>query len=435
MPEYGVTQDGYVVKGLDVVLSEAFTRARAAFGPGVDLTPTSPLRKILEVAAQEDSELWKRLEASFYALFPSTADGPTLDLLGEDVGVDRLPLHSTGEVTFTLGGGVPGRSYLVNEATVLTPGPGGPLFTTVSAVTLTADSPVASVGVRALVRGSAGDVVAGAISAIEAAHAAVYFGDLGTATITVTNAGPTSGGLDAETDDAYRGRLVGVSRTLWTLEAVQQAVLNVDGVIDVLISDPLGGVDVSQSYFGLFDFGRRLFAAERRFGEPYLFDVVVAHEFRWPWETAGPVPGVVDRVRAALDLVRPPGVHPNVIEANHIDVGVRAQLVVQPGTDQDALVARVTQRISEETAALRLGGDVLFAQVMRALTTEPGVVDVQAMHLRRGPAVFGRLSLGPVGYRSVAYEAGVGENLEMGPTELAVFRPDSGLNDLKVVLP
>lgn len=434
-PQYGVTPDGYVVKGLDVVLSEAFTRAREAFGPDVDLTPTSPLRKILEVTAQEDAELWKRLEASHYALFASTADGATLDLLGEDAGVDRLALHAVGQVTLTLSGGVPGRSYLVNEATVLATVPGGPLFTTVSAVTLTVGTPVATVGVRALVRGSAGDVAAGAVSAIEAAHAAVYFADLGPATIAVTNAEPTSGGLDAEPDDAYRGRLVGTARTLWTIEAVQQSVLAVDGVIDVLISDPLGGVDVTQSYFGLFDFGRRLFAAERRFGEPYLFDVVVAHEFRWPWETAGPVPGVVDRVRAALDLVRPPGVHPNVIEADHVDVGVRARLVVQPGTDQDALLARATQRIGAETAALRLGGDVLFAQVMRALTTEPGVVDVQAMHLRRGPAVFGRFSLGPVGYRSVAHEAGIGENLEMGPTELAVFRPDSGLNDLEVVLP
>lgn len=435
MPQYGVGPDGYVVKGLDVILAEAFSRARAAFGPDVDLTTTSPLRKILEVAALEDAELWKRLEASYYAQFASTADGPSLDLLGEDIGVHRLLLHATGQVTLTLTNGVPGRRYLVNEATVLTSGPGGPLFTTTQAVTLSADAPEARVGVQALARGHAGDVPAGAISGIDAAHAAVYFADLGPATITVTNADPTSGGLDAEPDDAYRGRLVGTSRTLWSIEAVQQAVLEVDGVVDVLISDPLGGVDVSQSYFGLFDFGRRLFAAERRFGEPYLFDVVVAHEFRWPWETTGPVRGVLDRVRDALDLVRPPGVHPNVIEADHIDVGVRAQLVAQPGHDADALLARVTQRVSEETAALRLGGDVLFAQVMRALTTEPGVVDVQAMHLRRGPAVFGRFSLGPVGYQSVAFEVGVGENLEMGPTELAVFRPDSGLNDLRVVLP
>ncbi len=433
MAEYGVTTEGYVVKGLDVVLSEAFARARAAFGADVDLTPTSALRKILEVTALEDAELWKRLESSYYAMFVSTADGQSLDFLGEDIGVDRLALHATGEVTLTLANGVPGRSYLVNEGTVLTSG--GPPFTTVQAVTLTSDTPVATVGARALVRGTAGDVAAGAISAIEPAHAAVYFADLGPATITVTNAEPTSGGLDVEPDDTYRGRMLGTARTLWTIEAVHQAVLDVDGVIDVLISDPLGGVDVSQSYFGIFDFGRRLFAAERRIGEPYQFDVVVAHEFRWPWETTGPVPGIAESVRAALDLVRPPGVHPNVIEADHIDVGLRAQLVVRPGYDTDALLARVTQRVTEETAALRLGGDVLFAQVMRALTDEPGVVDVQAMHLRRGPGVFGRFGLGPVGYRSAAYEAGVGENLDMGPTELAVFRPDSGLNDLRVMLP
>ena len=47
-----------------------------------------------------------------------------------------------------------------------------------------------------------------------------------------------------------------------------------------MISDPLGGVDVSQSYFGVFTFGKRLFSAERRLGEPYFVDVVVAHDLR-----------------------------------------------------------------------------------------------------------------------------------------------------------
>ena len=107
---YGVTDDGYVVKGLDVVLAESLARARAAFGPDVDLTVTSPLRKILEVTAAEDAELWKRLEAGYYAGFVSTADGASLDLLGEDIGVDRRAEHATGEVTLTLAGGVPGRS-------------------------------------------------------------------------------------------------------------------------------------------------------------------------------------------------------------------------------------------------------------------------------------------------------------------------------------
>lgn len=435
MTDYGVTDEGFVVKGLDVVLSESLSRARAAFGADVDLTPTSPLRKILEVTAVEDADVWKRLEAGYYATFASTADGASLDLLGEDIGVDRRSQFATGEATFTVSSAVPGRTYLVNEGTVVMVAPAGPWFTTEASVVLSAGTPTGTVGVVALVRGASGNVPAAAISAIEPAHAAVYFSDLGAATISVTNGAATAGGEQYEPDDVFRGRLVGTARTVWTLEAVQQAVLEVDGVVDVMISDPLGGVDVSQSYFGMFDFGRRLFAAERRFGEPYLFDVVVAHEFRWPWQTSGPVPGVLQRVRAAVDAVRPPGIHPNIVEADHIDIGVRARVVVQPGYDQDALLARVMQRVASQAATLRLGSDVLYAQVMRAFTDEPGVLDVQAMHLRRGPAVFGRVGLGTESYRSAAYEAAVGENLLMAATEMAVFWPASGLTDIAMVTP
>jgi hypothetical protein len=72
---------------------------------------------------------------------------------------------------------------------------------------------------------------------------------------------------------------------------------------------------------------------------------------------------------------------------------------------------------------------------MRAFTDEPGVLDVQALHLRRGPAAFGRVTLGGVPYQAVAVEAGVGANLSMGATELAVFRPDSDLNEIELVTP
>src|SRR5262249_42163706 len=113
MNNFGVTDDGFVVKGIDVILRDAFTRAQAAFGGDVDLTSTSPLRKIIEVAALEDAELWKRLEDAYYATFVSTASGDSLDLLGDDVGLPRRRSQAVGEVTLTLSNGVPGRSYLV----------------------------------------------------------------------------------------------------------------------------------------------------------------------------------------------------------------------------------------------------------------------------------------------------------------------------------
>lgn len=436
MIQYGVTESGFVVKGLDVLLVESFDRARAVFGSDVDLTPTSPLRKILEVAATEDSELWKRLEDAYYASFMSTAGGDNLDLLGEDIGVPRREDFAVGTVRITLSGGVPGRTYVVDEGTlVLSSTVPGLAFTTQAVSVLTTSSTTVDVGVEALVRGAAGNVPAGDLTVLDPVQSSVTMADFAPSTVTVTNPAPCSHGGRPEADDLYRGRLLGTSRNFWTLEGVHQAVLGVDGVVDVLLSDPLGGVDVSQSYFHTFDFGQRLFSAERRLGEAYTFDVVVAHEYRWPWRSSGVVPGVYERVSSALDAVRPPGIHPNIVEADHIDVGVRASVVVEPGYDQGALLARIVDRISAETSRLRLGADVLSAQVMRAFTDEPGVIDIQGMHLRRGPAVFGRFILGGVPYQSVPAEAAVGENLMMSPTELAVFRADSGLNDIRLVTP
>ena len=434
MDRYGIRDEGFVLKGIDVLLADALTRARQAFGQDVDLTVTSPMRKILEVVAMEHAELWKQLEDGYYASFTSTASGDNLDLHGEDIGVNRRAAFAAGRVAITLVDGLPGREYIVGEAMVLlsssVPGLG---FTTDEAVVLTPANPVAEVGVTGLRRGAVGNVPAADISAIDPAFLAVYHPDLPPATFAVTNAQPTTGGGVLEPDDSYRGRMLGVPRTTWTAEATRQAVLNVDGVVDVLLSDPLGGTDVTQSYFNTFSFGDRLFSAERRIGEPYTFDIVVAHDYRWPWETIGVVEGLRERVGAAIDGVRPPGIHPNLIEADHIDIGVRAALVIQPGYDQAALLARIADRIRAVTEQLRLGTNVLASQVMRAFTDEPGVVDVQDLHLRRGAARFGRFTLGRVPYQVSRIEAAVGENLVMGPTELAIFRPDSGLNSLEVM--
>lgn len=242
-----------------------------------------------------------------------------------------------------------------------------------------------------------------------------------------------SGGTGTEGDDGYRGRLLGLARNLWTVESVAQAALAVTGVVDIALSDPLGGVDVSQSYFDLFNFDQRAFSSERRAGEPYFFSVVVAHEFRAPWHTTGPVPGIFERVSAAVDAVRPIGVYANIVEADHIEVGVRATLVIAAGSDGAALLASVSRRLAGDIGGLRLGGDVLYSQVVRAFVEQPGVLDVQGLHLRRSPASFGRITFGDVPFQEVLAEAAVGENLVMGPTELAVFVAGGDAFDVTVV--
>ncbi|WP_246614708.1 baseplate J/gp47 family protein [Paractinoplanes bogorensis] len=432
MADFGVTPDGFVRKEFDTLLAESSARARAVFGDDVDLSPTSPIRKILEVAAAEDARLWRRLEDLYHANFLSSAVGTDLDRLGEDVGLGRPFRFATGRVTVKVTSPQPGREYVLPEGTVLV-APGAVLHTTVVA-RLSENADTVTVPARAFAAGAGGDVPAGAITAIDPDYLRHHLGIVAPTGFDVTNDQAFTGGAEPEDDETYRARLLGRSRTMWTPAAVRDAVLTVPGVVDVLLSDPLGGVDVSQSYFGAFPFDQRLFSDERRVGEPYFFSVVVAHEFARPWRTEPPgtVTGIFEQVTEAVDRVRPVGIHPQVVEADHIEVGLRAQLVTRPGYDSQALVGALTERLAADVGGLVLGGDVLFSQVMRALVEQPGVSDVQNLRLRRCPPAFGRITLGQVGFASDVVEAGPGENLVMAATEIAVFTVDSALLEVEV---
>jgi len=424
MTDYGVTDDGFVLKPVDQILNESFARARAVFGD-IDLTSTSPLRKILEVTAAEDGELWKRTEDLYYGNFISTAFGDNLDLLGEDVGLPRPALASTGTVSLRIDDAAPGRTYVVPAGAVLVTAPPVRAFGTTAAVTLDSRHQNATVTVVAFEPGPGGDVAAQAITGVDPTYRSIFLNDLGAARLTITNPAATTGGTATEADDRYRARLAGLARNLWTVESVQQAALGVSGVLDVVLTDPRGGVDVSQSYFGTFKFGERAFSSEaRRIGEPYFFTVLVAHDARVPWRTIGPVQGIFERVTAAVDAVRPVGIHPNIVEADHVEVGVRATVVVRPGADGAALLAAIRQRLAADIGGLRLGGDVLYSQVVRAFVEASDVIDVQQLHLRRNP---------PAGAGTGVIEAAVGENLAMGPQELAIFSAGGDALDILLV--
>jgi Baseplate J-like protein len=433
MASFGVTPDGFTIKGFDVVLREHIDRARQMFGANLDLGATSPLLKILQVVAAEDAEQWKRMEDLYYSNFVSTAIGGSLDLLGEDVGLTRRQLFAEGDVRFTINNPAPGRPYVLPEgAVVVTAAPVRAFYTT-KPLPLSAAAPQGTVRVRAFERGAAGDIAGGQIVGLDPVYRTVSLATLAPATLAAENPQPFGGGAAAEADEVFRARLLGLPRTIWTLESVRRAVLDVSGVIDVLLFDPLGGVDVSQSYFNNFAFGERAFSGDRRLGEPYFFDVVVAHEFAWPWRTQGPVPGIFERVSAAVDRVRPVGIHPHIVQADHIEVGVQATVLVGPGYDREALLAAITRRLAQDIGALKLGGDVLYSQVMCAFVEQPGVIDVQNLRLRRCPPGFGRISFGAVPFQSAVIEAGPGENLTLGATEIAVFRIDGELSDIAIV--
>ncbi|MBF6328319.1 baseplate J/gp47 family protein [Nocardia transvalensis] len=433
MTQYGVTEDGFVLKGFTEILQSARQRAIAAFGPDTDLADTSVLTKLLQVTSDEDAMLWQRLEDLYYSQFASTASGSDLDLLGQDIGLERNYLFAEGEVRVTIQGALPGRSYLLPEGTVLLDEQQPPnTFHLTAPVTLTAQAPTVTARARAFEAGPRSNIEPQTlILDPDYLRTQLHFPD--SVTFEANNPGRFTGGELFENDTAYRARQLGFPRDMWTLQAVRAAVLRVRGVLDVLLSDTLGGVDVTQSIFHRFKFGERTFSGERKFGEPYFFDVVVAHEFARPWRTTGAVTGIYEQVRAEVDRVRPVGIHPNIIEANHIEIGLRATVVIDPGQDANSLRAALLDRLSRSISTLRLGGDVLYSQVMCALVDQPGVLDVQDLRLRRFPPLLGRITFGAELFQADPIEVGVGENLTLGPTEIAQFRQDSGLIDVRVV--
>ena len=435
MAGFGVTQDGFTIKPFDVILGESLDRARQMFGPTVDITSTSAIRKILEVAAAEDAELWKRMEDLYYSNFVSTASGDALDTLGEDLGLQRRFLFSQGEVTFKINNPLPGRQYTFVAGTRVTTA-SSILFATTAPITLSTLLPQVPVNVQAIEPGPQGDIAAQQITGIDPIYQQIYVnlgGPPGSITVDVSNDQAFQGGAVLEIDDDYRARLLGWPRTMWTQESISRAALEVTGVIDVALFDLLGGADVSQSFFNLFKFSERRFSGERSLGEPYFFEIVVAHEVAWPWHTQGTLPGIYEQVVAVIDQVRPIGIYANITQADHIEIGVRATVVIEPGRDQQSLLASIKQRIASDLSISKLGGKVIFSQVMRAFVEQPGVTDVQNMHLRRSPAVFGRITFGAVPFQATVTEAAIGENLLMGQREVVVFRIDSALIDLQVV--
>ncbi|WP_428338694.1 baseplate J/gp47 family protein [Mycobacterium sp.] len=432
--QFGVTQEGFVIKGIDRIIADQQARARIMFGDDVnlDLSSGSALRKVIDAVAWEAQELWRSLEGQYYANFVTTATGPSLDLLGTDLGIARRNLQAAGKVTLTLSNNPPGRSYVLPEGAVIRVVAGTPvLFRTTDPVTMGAHT-VATVGVQAVQRGPGSNLAANHSLELDPAWATLHL-NLGAATIKAANIQAISGGELLEADSDFRARLIGLPRALWTQDALLAAILDLDGVRDATIFDPLGGVDVSQSYFNMFLFGQRAFALERQVGSPYYFDVVVAVEPGWPWLTsAGSIAGVYDGVLDVVKQWRPVSIFPNIVEANQVDVGLRATLVVQPGHDPDAIKGQMIDSLHTRVNNLQLGRQVRYSDAMLLARSASGVVDVQNLHLRRCPPAFGGINFSG-GFFDQSVELAVGENLTLGPDEIAIFTVDSTLSDIQVV--
>ena len=275
---YGATDSGFVVKPFRSILDDAFARARLLFGPDIDLRSSSSVRKLLELKALEDALSWMQLDDVYHSKFVTTASAVALDRLGVDLGRSREFLPASGTATFKLTNTAPkNATFTLPPGTLvetLLPGPGLPpaRFRLASAISLVMHDPAdgseqVSATVNAVQPGPDGNIAAKLLARINPTYAARYL-NINPAFITVSNAAPFTGGDLYEDDPSYRSKLAALPRSLWTVDAVRETVLAVDGVRDALVYDPYGGLDKATPPFGEFCFNDLQVQAPRELCSP-----------------------------------------------------------------------------------------------------------------------------------------------------------------------
>jgi uncharacterized phage protein gp47/JayE len=445
--DYGVTDQGFIVKPFQSILNDAFARAQLLFGPDIDLRSSSSLRKLLELTSLEDALLWMQLDGVYNSSFTATASGNALDLLGTDIGLGRAHLPATGGATFKLTNAAPTNCvYSLPPGTLVETAPpaaGVPpqRFRLLSKITLVKHNPLdgseqVTASVQALVPGSDGNIAAQQLTRLNPTFAARYL-NFDSSFVAVSNANPFSGGELYEDDSTYRLELYALPRTLWTVDAVRATVLALDGVRDALVYDPYGGLDQAAPPFGEFCFSDTKFQLPRELCNPYFFTITVAPNPGVLWEGDSDIIGLHEQILDALQPIRPISIFPTLALADIVQVAVRARVILQAGADKDTVLAAVRTALATYVSSLRLGDAVLYSQVLRVFTETPGIKDVQDLRLRRCPPLFAEIVFGPPAifgnYTDIAsLEAPCGGNLTLAAREVAVFAPDSPLLDIEV---
>jgi hypothetical protein len=435
---FGVTASGFSAKPFGRLLAEKIALARALFGDEADLGSGSVLRKLLEVTALEEARQWAALAATYDDMFIASATGDALSMLGAELGLPRPHLAATGRVRFSLTGALPAGVPLITlprGARLLTPG--GHHVALAETVALPNGAAPVDAAVEAFYPGPSHNLdpavasqkidrfnrVDHALDAFNATEQAA-----GKELVKIEHTVPLIGGEKLWPDLRYRQLLLRAPRSVWTLQAVELAVALVPGVRQVQVADLRGGLDLSQSVFGNFNFIERLFATDRDLASPYFFSVLVAPTPAAIWE--GP-DGLNASVEQALEDVRPIGIYPQVRLATEVGVGVSAKLVVRglplpTGTAAvvnasaaaKALRARLHARLQRYIDGLPFGEPVRVSEVVWTLMSEPGIVDARDVQLLQFPAAPGPTAAaaasGPVALP-------VGANLDLGQDRIPVY--------------
>jgi uncharacterized phage protein gp47/JayE len=345
----------------------------------LDLTVGSVLRAILE--ANASAALWLQwlIVQVLATTRLATSSGADCDSFGADFGFTRLPaVAAAGAVTFSRF--TPGIVALVPVGTTISVAGNGPGFLVVAdasnpAFNAASNGYVLAAGISsvtapvvAVIPGSAGNVQAGAVAVLNSAIAGVDM---------VTNPLALSGGMDAESDAAFRARfgnyLASLSRA--TLQAVGSAIAGVQQGLSYTISE-----NVSQA--GAVQMGHFVVTVDDGSGNP--------------------APALLAMVQQAVEAMRPVGTSFAVQGPAVMAVNVAVTLLTTSQAAHADAVARVAAAIESYIAALPVGAPLSYTQLVRVVyEASPAVTNIATLLLNGGmadvaPPLFGAVRAGSV---------------------------------------
>ena len=228
--KYGLTPKGFRRKLYNDCLNDRIDRARRVFGVNIDTSETSFLGKLIRNISRDEAYLWELAESVYLSPFVNSAEGSSLDNVGQYLTITRRPATaSKGIVTiYGLDGSFIDKGFKIASKD-------GKIFETVEAVRIEHES--VDVEVRSVALGKNTNVDKETITEIVNPTFGIT---------SVINKEETTGGLYVESDTEFRERYkksysrVGGS----TVPALTAALLDIDRVVDCEVRENVTMVEV-----------------------------------------------------------------------------------------------------------------------------------------------------------------------------------------------
>ena len=97
MAEYGVTAAGYVPKRADEIKDSINAKLKEGWGYDVSMNPQSMIQVLVTGVSDEIAALWEEAQETYYSLYPSSAEGHSLDNVLQFSGLSRRPRMIPGQ--------------------------------------------------------------------------------------------------------------------------------------------------------------------------------------------------------------------------------------------------------------------------------------------------------------------------------------------------